>query len=153
MCLMNVNELCRQSFGLAMSRLLVEAGRFGLASVWDADLRTVPTVRAAALAGQTDRLEVAIGQAIHFGTAAKHGVAVDLLCRRRDELRRLVADAARVEIVQVVDVVALDADWGRKGRGARIIAAIRADGLTASEVAERFQLALSTAKNYIRKAK
>ena len=34
-----------------------------------------------------------------------------------------------------------------------IIAAIRADGLTASDVARRFQLALSTAKRYVQRAK
>ena len=68
------------------------------------------------------------------------------------ELSALRVEVAAFQAPTVDVVVVLDDDWGRKGRGARIRAAILAEGLTAADVAERFQLALSTSKKYVRES-
>lgn len=147
----DISNFRRQSYGLAMKHVLDECSRFGVANLWDTDLRRVPSVRAGALAGRTETLACHLEQARHHASLAGFGDAAELLATRQSELRQLAVDVARLTIP--VDVTVLDGDWGCKGRGARIIAAIRADGLTAGDVAERFQLAMSTAKAYMRRAR
>jgi hypothetical protein len=152
-----VTDFRRRSYARAMQRVLVECDRFGISNLWDTDLRSHQPARAAAIVGSTASLTCWLDQAIHHAMKAGSDFAdaAAILSDRRSELRSLELDvkiAARPH-EELVDVVVLDDDWGKKGRAAKIRTWINEHSATWQQVAQRFQLAESTAKRYIREAK
>jgi len=137
-------DLRRQSYAAAMTRVLAECTRLGVADLWATDLRRAPSVRAAALRGDVERLAAWIEQALHHGARIGFGEAVCRLRVKRAELRQL-----RREVAARDDVPAK----GRRGRAAKIRAWIVANRATWQRVAAKFSLAESTARRYVREAK
>ncbi len=147
MCI-EFDSLRIQSYSRTMNRV---QELIGLADIWDADLQREPRVRALALDHRLGLLECLLEAAKVGASKLRFRKAAGLLKIKQGQLAALKAEAAA--FVPAVDVVVLDDDWGKKGRGAKIIAWIREHGATAAEVAERFQLALSTSRTYVRRAK
>ena len=151
MCV-EMNSLRIQSYSHAMRRVRELTG---LASPLTTNIAGVPMVRALAHAGRLDTLETAL-QASRF-LASKAGLhdAAKALATKLDELAGLEEELTAPAILTLKpgDVVALDSDFGKRGRGARIISAILASDLDATAVAQRFQLAMSTSRRYIQRAR
>ena len=141
-----------QSFSHVMAQV---RDLVGLPTIWDRDLQHVATVRALAVAGRLDRLECLLMAARFHAGHVGFVQAVGFIGVKLGELHELRGEvrAREAAAVPVADVVVLDSDWGKKGRGAKILAWIAATGADATAVAERFQLALSTSKNYCRRAR
>ena len=145
-----------QSFSHAMAQV---RELVGLASIWDRDLQHVAAVRALAVAGQLDRLECLLMAARFHAGHAGFDQAARLVGGKLAEVGQLAAEVRRLDQncaafdPPCVDVIVLDSDWGKKGRGQKILAWIAATGADAAAVAERFQLALSTSKTYCRRAR
>lgn len=142
------NTIYRQSYANSMT----EVRRLtGVTDLWAVDLSTVPSLRAKALAGNLGRLTAYLDSALHFASKLEWRAAVSLLQAKQGEVARLEREARQHG--ETVDVIVLDSDWGRKGRGAKIVAWIIATNADAADVARRFQLAVSTAKDYCRRAR
>lgn len=143
----------KQTFTVSMARVRREAATLEIKNVL-APL-TGAAVRAAALANKLDRLAVLLREAAHFAERADLFEAMDTLNDRRREVERLQADARRFNAAKVptVEVQIIPEDFGKKGRGAKIRAAILARGLTWEQVAAEFVLAKSTAQKYVREAR
>jgi hypothetical protein len=124
----------------------------GVESLWAVNLQHAPTVRTIAFNGRLDYLECLLAsaklQAVRLGFTA----AIAALVVKQSELDALRVECGALQLA-TVDVAVLDPDWGKKGRGAKITAWIQATSATAQDVATRFQLALSTAKRYVRQAR
>lgn len=156
MCKISISlgNLRKAIYAASKARLDVVAGKLGIRDVLTTNLRTHTETKAAVVAGRHERLAVALAEATHFAERADLFEAMDALTARRRELERLQADVRRFHAaaVPVVDVQVLPEDFGRKGRGAKIRAAIVAGGLTWQQVAAEFVLAESTARRYVREA-
>lgn len=122
----------------------------GADSIWDVNLARLPKVRSLAYAGRLDRLECLLASAKLHASRAGLRYAAASLRAKEIELAALRRELAFHQIPSA-DIVVLDEDWGRKGRGAKIMAWIVSTNATASQVMERFQLAKSTAQRYIRR--
>ncbi|WP_294124224.1 hypothetical protein [Sphingomonas sp.] len=136
-----------ESYNHAMAQV---RGLVGRASIWDADLQLLPSVRALAFAGRLDRLESLLNAAKVLASRAGLTAAAEALRAKEAELQALGAELAAFQTPSA-DVVVLSEDWGKRGRGAKIMAWIVATGATADQVAARYQLARSTAQRYIRR--
>lgn len=121
-------------------------------SAWSIDLAASPRVRAMAWDGKLGKLAAALATARLHAAQAGLTAAAELLDARMRQLNALLSELAAARIVRA-EVVVLDDDWGKPGRAKRILAWIAATGADAGQVAERFQLALSTAKKYLRRAR
>ena len=115
------------------------------------DFSTLPIVRAKALDGRLADIYARLDAAAHFAGSLGWNAATALMRQKRNEI--MVAERAARGVADMVEVVVLDSDWGKKGRGAKIVAWIISTGSDAEEIARRFQLAISTAKNYVRRAR
>jgi len=124
----------------------------GMESLWSVNLQHAPTVRMIAFNGRLAHLECLIASAKLQASRLGFAAAIAGLGVKQAELEALRAELDAMQLPSV-DVAVLDQDWGRKGRGAKITAWIQATSATAQDVATRFQLALSTAKRYVRQAK
>lgn len=144
---MNLSSYRLRCYAYAIRRacLLV-----GLQSLFT-DLRGIAAVRTLAYAGQLDLLACLVAAArVHAGNAGLADAARQL-ADREAEIAELRADAERAKMPSR-DVVVLDDDWGKRGRGAKIVAWIASTGASAEQVMARFQLARSTSKRYVRRA-
>ncbi len=147
----DLTDFRRRSYARAMQRVLAECANLDVLDLWQTDLTSSQRVRSAALAGRTERLATALDQAAHLGSKAGFGEAVALLQERRQELRQLEHEAAK--LTPTVAVVVLQSGWGMPGRSKKIIAWIIANKATFQQVAAEFQLAASTSKKYVQSAK
>jgi hypothetical protein len=144
-----IDSFRAQSFAYTMRQI---NATIGVASLWTVNLQRSAVVRSMAVAGQLDRLTVLLDAAsLHAGKAGFVS-AVAFVKVKQAEIAALKSELRHLD-APTVDVVALDADWGRKGRGAKILAWIVATGATAEMVATRFQLAISSAKTYLRRSR
>lgn len=139
-------------------------------AAWSIDLAASPRVRALAWAGKLGDVQAVIGSARLHAAGAGLGAAVELLDARAAELDALSRELAALRrpaatgtaLPAAADLTkpdisarARDADWGKRGRGKRIMAWIAATGAraTAAAVAAKFQLAVSTARKYVARAR
>jgi hypothetical protein len=148
MCIL-LNTFRVRSYSHAMAQVLDLVGE---RSIWDTDLQQIATVRALAFEGRTGNLECLLETARFHAGQIGFVQASNFLRTKLAEVAALKAEARGMEAVNV-DVVVLDDDWGKKGRGAKIRAWIMATGADASAVMVRFQLANSTATKYVREAR
>lgn len=148
MCIpLSFTDLYRDSYANSMR----EVRRLtGIADLWSTDLATLPALRAKALKGQLGRLAAYLESAMYFASKLNWKAVVSLRAKQR-EVAKLEREAR--EHGEAVHVTVLDSDWGKKGRAAKIVAWVMATGANAAAVADRFQLALSTAKTYVRRAR
>jgi hypothetical protein len=124
----------------------------GVSSILTVNLQLAPSVRALTAAGRLDKLRCLIASASRQAVALGLLEAVRGLRARQGELTALEGELKAFQL-PTVDVAVLDPDWGKRGRGAKIVAWIAARGATPEMVMERFQLARSTSQRYIRQAR
>lgn len=151
MCsIVDLNALRAQSYSHAMGQVLAAVGE---PSIWAVNLQHVAAVRSLAFKGRLDRLECLLASAkLHAGRLGLSAAAAALAVKER-ELKALAAELRERHQLPSVDVTVLDPDWGKKGRGAKIVAWIQTNSVTVAMVMERFQLARSTSQKYLRRAR
>jgi hypothetical protein len=147
--MIDLRSLRMMSYNRTLSQLMAVAG---VKSVWQVNLQAAPSVRSLALAGRLDRLECLVASAKVQASKAGLRTAAAALKAKERELGALRTELRAFEVPSA-DIVVLDGDWGKKGRGAKILAWIREAGADVDAVMQRFQLARSTSRKYLRRAK
>lgn len=139
----------KEMYSRAIARVIEIVGE---RDVWTINLQQSAKVRSLAIQDDLADLEYWLGASLTAASKIGFREAADLLKVKRDEVRALKQEAAWFKAETGAET-SRGADWGKKGRAARIIAWARANGETWQDVAAGFDLAKSTAQRYVRLAR